>query len=110
VRAGRAILARARWRLGPEALAPSGGRDADVAAIQAWRLDRGVPRHVLLVEQALELPVDLDNVLAVEGLVQAVRARRGAQVEELFPGPEELCASGPEGAYVHEVVVPFVRS
>jgi class I lanthipeptide synthase len=110
VRAGRVILSRARWRLGPQDLAPSGGRDADVAAVQAWRRRRGVPRHVLLVEQALELPVDLDNILAVDGLVQAIRARRGGQIEEHFPGPDELRATGPDGAYVHEVVVPFVRS
>jgi thiopeptide-type bacteriocin biosynthesis protein len=27
---------------------------------------------------------------------------------ELFPGPDELCASGPEGSFAHELIVPFV--
>jgi thiopeptide-type bacteriocin biosynthesis protein len=28
----------------------------------------------------------------------------------MFPGPDELCARGPEGRFLHELVVPFVRS
>jgi thiopeptide-type bacteriocin biosynthesis protein len=64
----------------------------------------------LLIEPPFELPVDLDNVLAVDALARAVRAGRGARIEELFPGPSELPVRGPEGAFVHELVVPFVRS
>ena len=29
---------------------------------------------------------------------------------EFFPEPDELCARGPEGRFVHELIVPFVRS
>src|SRR5262249_34676440 len=28
---------------------------------------------------------------------------------EMFPGPDQLCVRGPEGRFVHEIVVPFVR-
>jgi thiopeptide-type bacteriocin biosynthesis protein len=28
----------------------------------------------------------------------------------MFPGPEELCVAGPEGRFVHQVIVPFVRT
>lgn len=27
----------------------------------------------------------------------------------MFPGPDKLCARGPEGRFVHELVIPFVR-
>ena len=37
----------------------------------------------------------------------AGRARRSPRWS---PGPGELCASGPEGAFTHQVIVPFVRS
>jgi len=29
---------------------------------------------------------------------------------EMLPGPDELCARGPEGRFVHELVIPFVRA
>jgi thiopeptide-type bacteriocin biosynthesis protein len=28
----------------------------------------------------------------------------------MLPGPDQLCASGPEGGFVHELVVPFIRT
>src|SRR5262249_55544271 len=56
-----------------------------------------------------ELPIDLDNVLAVDTLVELVKGRERATLVELFPGPDQLWARGPEGRFVHELVVPFVR-
>ena len=71
---------------------------------------RRVPRFVSLADSDNELPTDLDNILAVDALVQAARRPRHAELVELFPGPDEHCVHGPEGAFVHEVVVPFVRA
>jgi thiopeptide-type bacteriocin biosynthesis protein len=110
VRAGRVVLERARWRLAADDLGPRGDRDADFRALQKWRESAGVPRFVALADPGLELPVDLDNVLAVESLVQAVRSRDTARIVEFFPQADELCARSPEGAFCHELVVPFVRS
>ncbi len=28
----------------------------------------------------------------------------------MFPGPDRLCAQGPEGRFVHELILPFVRT
>jgi thiopeptide-type bacteriocin biosynthesis protein len=56
------------------------------------------------------LPVDLDNALSVEAFVQAVKDRDEAALEELFPAPDQLCAAGPEGRFVHELVIPFVQT
>jgi thiopeptide-type bacteriocin biosynthesis protein len=110
VRAGRVVLQRASWSLAADDLGPRGDRDAEFRAVQEWRRSRRTPRFVALAEPGLALPVDLDNVLAVESLVQAARARGTARIVELCPPPDELCAHGPEGGFCHELVVPFVRS
>jgi lantibiotic biosynthesis protein len=109
VRSGRVILERARWRLDRGDLDRRADRDADFRALQEWRRLRRVPRFVSVLGDGLELPTDLDNVLAGESLVQVVRSRGSARVIEMFPNPQELCVQGPEGRFVHELVVPFVR-
>src|SRR5262249_23292773 len=52
----------------------------------------------------------LDNVLSIETLAHEVRGRAYASLVEMMPGPDQLCASGPDGPFTHEVIVPFVRS
>jgi thiopeptide-type bacteriocin biosynthesis protein len=46
----------------------------------------------------------------VEAFAHLVKGRDDARIEEMFPAPDELCAHGPDGRYVHEVVVPLVRT
>jgi thiopeptide-type bacteriocin biosynthesis protein len=106
VRYGRILLASARWRLDAKTL----GENGDYRAVQGWRRELRVPRFVALDEFGGQLPVDLDNALAVESLVQSVRSRGSADLVEFFPPAGELCVEGPEGAFVHELVVPFVRT
>jgi thiopeptide-type bacteriocin biosynthesis protein len=67
------------------------------------------PRWIALCERDNELPVDLDNVLSVETFAHMIRRRPLSTVVELLPAPDQLCASGPEGSFVHELIVPFVR-
>jgi thiopeptide-type bacteriocin biosynthesis protein len=69
-----------------------------------------MPRYVSLEDGENLLPIDLDNVLGVETLVQLIKDRPSATLVEMFPGPDGLCAEGPEGRFVQELVVPFVRS
>jgi thiopeptide-type bacteriocin biosynthesis protein len=69
-----------------------------------------MPRFVALDDEESLLPIDLDNVLAVETLVQQIKGRSLATLVEMFPEPDALGAQGPEGRFVHELVVPFVRS
>jgi thiopeptide-type bacteriocin biosynthesis protein len=109
---GRVILSRARWNLGDTELAafrePRGARQ--FAAVQRLRERRRMPRYVTLADGDNELPVDLDNVLSLETLAHEVRRRAYASLVEMVPGPDQLCASGPDGLFTHQVVVPFVRS
>jgi thiopeptide-type bacteriocin biosynthesis protein len=107
---GRLVLARARWRLaGADLQAIGRTQDAtQYAAVQAWRAERRLPRYVALADGDNELVIDFDNVLSVAALAHQLRGRRSAVLVELFPGPDELCVTGPEGRFVHELVVPFL--
>jgi hypothetical protein len=99
---GKLVLARARWNAHKDELARLGRGDAVTRfrAVQTWRQTRRIPRWVSLADGDTELPVDLENALALESFVHFAKDRDGATLKELFPGPEELCAHGPEGRFM----------
>jgi thiopeptide-type bacteriocin biosynthesis protein len=64
----------------------------------------------MLAEGDQFLPIDLDNVVSVDVLLDLLRRHPGAaELTEALPAADELCAHGPEGAFAHELVVPFTR-
>lgn len=109
---GRTVLHRARWafRAGEirELLAARG--DDVFACMQDLRAARGLPRRVALADEDNQLTVDLDNVLAVEMLVELVRRRPHFHLVETWPDRDEMIVSSDRGAYVNEVLIPFVRT
>ena len=109
---GRLILSRARWNLAESDLAafrePRGA--SQFAAVQRLRQRHRMPRYVALADGDNELAADLDNVLSIEALAHEMRGRTSASFVEMVPGPDQLCASGPEGPFTHQVIVPFARS
>ncbi len=108
VRSGRLVLSRACWNLhGHELKALAGFSYAD---FQRWRSQRGLPRWVAFSESDQELPLDLDNPLMLEVLAHLASTRQSVRLTELLPGPEALCARGPQGRFRHELVVPFLRA
>src|SRR5262249_32351010 len=78
-------------------------------ATQRMREELGLPRHIEVADGDNALPIDLDNTLSVDTFVQLVKDRPSVLIEESFPGDDALLARGPEGRFVHEIVVPFVR-
>jgi lantibiotic biosynthesis protein len=109
VTSGRLVLARARWRVtGREirALADLHGATR-FRAVQEWRRTRRLPPWVVLADWESVLPVHLDNVTSCESLVELLEGRDEATLVELLPGPDELCATGPQGSFAHEIVIPF---
>lgn len=111
VRHGRLVLARAQWQLAGaeiEELTKHEGA-ALVAAARKLRRERRLPRHVELVDGDNQLAVDLENVLSLESFADVLGGRSGATLAEPFPADDRLLARGPEGRFVHEVLVPFVR-
>jgi thiopeptide-type bacteriocin biosynthesis protein len=109
---GRLVLSRARWNFTEaELLAVGQARGADqFAAVQTWRAERRLPRYVALADRDHQLVIDLDNVLSVAALAHQLRGRGQAELVEMFPGPDALCVTGPEGRFVHQLVVPFVQA
>ena len=114
VTSGRLVLTRARWRVSSDEITAltSGDRAAGADRFRAareWRERRGLPRWVVFVELDNELPVDLDNPLSLDAFVSALRGRQQIDLMEVFPTPEELVVTGPEGRFVNEIVIPFIR-
>jgi thiopeptide-type bacteriocin biosynthesis protein len=112
VSAGRVVLARAQWRVGPGELEPLvrlHGASLFRAA-RAWRAERGIPRLVAVADADNVLPFDLENILALEAFLHLADRKERVFLLEVFPGPGELVARGAEGRFVHELVVPFVRA
>ncbi|HEX6836969.1 MAG TPA: lantibiotic dehydratase family protein, partial [Polyangia bacterium] len=108
---GRTVVARASWNLGEEELRPLAAETTveRFRAVQSLRASARLPRFVAIEENDHVLPFDLDNVLSVETLVHLVRKRPALRHIETTT-PDRLCASGADGRFMHEVVVPFVRS
>ncbi|WP_257448450.1 lantibiotic dehydratase [Archangium lipolyticum] len=109
---GRLVLSLARWWLPEQTLRMLGSTSGEplFRAVQALRQQLRLPRYVALEENDQRLPVDLDNLLSIEAFAQRARGLSQARLVELFPGPDALPVQGPEGRFVHELVIPFVRT
>ncbi len=112
VRYGRAILNRAQWQVTPEEIKDvAARRGADrYAAVQQWREQRGIPRRIVLGEDDMELPFDLDNVLSLDVFLADARKRGGVVLlSEFWPDAGALAVRGPEGRFTDELMITFAR-
>ena len=107
VRSGKVVVARARWKLGAADLEQV--KTAKHAAVAALRTELGWPRWIALVEADNELPIDLDNPLAVDSFAKLIAGQDSAQLVEVFPAPDEVAVRGPDGGYAHELQLLYVR-
>lgn len=110
VTAGRLVLSRATWTVAGEEIKEivKASGTARFAAVRAWREQRRIPRLVTLADGDNELLVDLENILSVETFLDLIEERDRARLMELYPSPDLLCARGPEGRFLHEILIPFV--
>ncbi|WP_256961845.1 lantibiotic dehydratase [Streptomyces sp. NRRL B-24572] len=106
VRAGRIVLASARWRLAPSDLPREAASDAEwVQAFSEWRARRRVPATVALVEQDRHLPLDLTRAADLELVRAHLRDAAVAVLVERSPDPD-----GWLNQHAHEVVVPLTAA
>src|SRR5262249_49138783 len=112
VRVGRVVLALARWKLSAQEVKDivQGDQHLCFLAVQALRQRRELPRWIVLQQADNTLPVDLDNALSVDAFLHVLKRTEAATLVEMYPPPGELCISGPEGRFHHELLVPFVKT
>jgi lantibiotic biosynthesis protein len=110
VASGRLVLCRPRWRSGAAELGPLAEAEGAerFRRVQAWRERRRLPRWTVLVDGDNELLVDLDNALSIDAFLATAARRPRVDLTELAPGPDELCVAGPEGRFLHELLIPRV--
>jgi thiopeptide-type bacteriocin biosynthesis protein len=107
---GRTIISLARWLLRNDEikkLTVEGGHHA-FKAMRELRERRHIPRWILLTQGDQSLPFDFDNPLSVDAFLHVVKRSQEATIEEMYPGPEDLCVTGPEGHFLHELIIPFI--
>lgn len=104
LRYGRTVLTPARWRLEASEL-PGRARPRSEwdTALRVWRVQRGLPRRVLLAEGDRRLFLDLDEA-AHRTLLHRYLDRSHQAVLTEAPAPE---TNGWCGGRAHEVVVPL---
>lgn len=109
VRYGRCVLSRARWRLPAREVKAFANVDRRerFAAIRQWARRQKLPRLVELSQADNKLLVDFDNPLSVDAFVDVVDGQM--LLNEMWPLPDDLCVSGPEGLFVQEIHVPVAR-
>jgi thiopeptide-type bacteriocin biosynthesis protein len=105
------VLREASWTLRKAELEPVTDATgvARMQALHRLRAAARLPRWVCVEDADNVLPIDLENVLAVDSFAQLVKQRSGVTLTELWPPPEDLVVRGPDGSYANEIVVPFVR-
>jgi thiopeptide-type bacteriocin biosynthesis protein len=111
IRYGRVVLREASWTLRKSELDPvtNATGAARLQALHRLRAAVRLPRWVCVEDADNVLPIDLDNVLAVDSFAQLVKQRGGLTLSELWPAPPELVVDGPDGRYANEIVIPYVR-
>lgn len=113
------VVARARWVIPRERLAAGLGARrqfhssfANFKALQKWRGEEGVPRHVFLRVGPRMKPVylELDSPLFSEVLFSMLRKTKGKlELEEMLPGPDEVILRDDAGqSYTSEMRFCFV--
>jgi thiopeptide-type bacteriocin biosynthesis protein len=103
------ILERATWNVPRPKWMGSGVSVVDAEEVTAFRAQRGMPRHVALVQDDNELPVDFDDPDSVAALQVATHKLDRMTLAEFLPAEFEPLVRGPEGGYAGEIVLPFHR-
>lgn len=125
VRIGKVVVERASWQLDKTDLDPitAAVRATNKAAekkqplvgptvaevVAALRARRNLPRMFVISAGDNELPIDLDNPLLAAAFADEMSGEPGAKLVEIFPPPDQLLVTGPEGRFANEIVLMFTK-
>ncbi len=108
---GRTVLARAQWKVESQEIRSFRTKD-DVKRYRdftQWRNQRKLPSWLMIVRGDNQLALNLESITCIDLFLQIASAQPVTKVVELFPGPSELCVTGPDGSYCNEIIVPIVK-
>jgi lantibiotic biosynthesis protein len=105
VTSGRLVLARARWHLSAAELSTVTGSEAADGWAALVR-DRGLTRELVIADGDNRLYVDTGSPSLIAAAAKVLRGRIRAIVEEVLA---DGVATGPQGRFAQELIVPFTR-
>lgn len=108
VTSGHLVLSRARWRLSAAEIAGVTGPGAAARWAQLTVV-RGLPRELLIVDGDNRLYVDTTCDALVAAAAKVLRGRPAAVLEEVLGIGADSAATGPQGRFAHELIVPFLQ-
>lgn len=114
---GRLVLSRQRWHVGPTAFSnvvrqrsPGRGVFSDFRSEFArWADDQRAPEWMVLTEGDARLPIRVGDETSERWVFDCLRRQGQVILEEMLPTPDQLCVTGPEGKFAHELILPLVR-
>jgi len=108
---GLMVLSLARWRLRPVDLSElvNAASSQRMRAIEQLRARFGLPRFVNAPTPTEDRMFDLANEQVVFEFVELARKRGQLELTEVFPEPGCSALRGPEGEFMHEILVPLRR-
>jgi thiopeptide-type bacteriocin biosynthesis protein len=106
-------MAPAQWTLTPDDVARL--TDSTITerhrALRALREELQMPRWVTCSNDSdLTLTIDLDNVLSAESFFDLAKGHSALTLQELLPTPPEQLASGDDGRFAAECLIPFLST
>lgn len=109
VTVGTTVVSPEIWNLRETELsALASNADIDtLTAFTALRSTRCLPRYFGVVDGDNVLVVDAHNLLSILTFCDLVKGRTSVRLTECVPAPDQLCVSGPEGRFFHEIVLPL---
>ena len=73
------------------------------------RQAKALPQWMSFMERDETLPIDLDNPLSVDAFLHVLKRTGEGVLQEMYPSPAELCVTGSEGRFQHEILIHFSR-
>ncbi len=106
---GKTILSKARWKIKAEDLKVVRAADDahKVAKMQVLKEKLSLPSQVVAMFGDNKLPLDLSQLWSIKILLNLYKPSQSAVLEECLFDEQNLLATGPEGKFTNELIVPL---